>query len=248
MNIPNLDTIEAAQKAWRLAAGAGAPVALPAAERACTTMSEAIDVLAGNLASIEYPRFSGRIPATQGLARRIRKIERRLRAPLPPALKVFWRIVGGVSFVDLTTYAHVPFWRERGMEGPHVVCDGLYLDGCDDDWFDCMIDELDDRREAEAGGGSSQPFELPLAPDGLHKDNVSGGEPYAVVPGDNWLAPLRNFRWCGPARPLSAPPNPCDLLGYLRTAILECAGFPGLFGLGAFEPIRQRLLEDVPVF
>jgi len=223
-------------------------MALSAAERACTTMSLAIDVLAGNLASIDYPRFAGRIPASQGLARRIRKVERRLRAPLPPALKVFWRIVGGVSFVDLTDYAHVPFWKAHGMEGPKSCCDGLYLDGCDDDWFDCMLDELDARRAAETGASPALAFQLPLAPDGLHKDNVSGGLPYCVVPGDNWLAPLRNFRWCGPARPHSAPPNPCDLLGYLRTAILECAGFPGLYGSESFEPIRQRLLEDVPTF
>jgi len=248
MNIPTLDAIQAAQQTWRNAADVGASVALSAAEQACTTMSEAIDVLAGNLALLGYPRFAGRIPATQGLARRIQKIERRLRAPLPPALKVFWRIVGGVSFVDLTDYAHVPFWREHGMVGPKMCCDGLYLDGCDDDWFDCMLDELDACRAAEKGGSSPLQFELPLAPDGLHKDNVSGGEPYAVLPGDKWLAPLRHFRWSGPTRPHSAPPNPCDLLGYLRTAILECAGFPGLFGLSAFEPIRQRLLEDVPVF
>jgi hypothetical protein len=134
------------------------------------------------------------------------------------------------------------------MAGAKTCCDGLYLDGCDDEWFDCMIDELDALRAAETDGSSPLPFALPLAPDGLHKDNVSGGEPYFVVPGDRWLAPLRNFRWCGPARPHSAPPNPCDLLGYLRTAILECAGFPGLYGSDAFEPIRQRLLEDVPVF
>lgn len=187
-----------------------------------------------------------------GLARRIRKIERRLGIPVPPALKVFWRIVGGVSFVDLTGYAHVRFWQEQGLaQGPaesQVHCDGLYLDGCDDDWFDCMIDELDARRDVAAGKGAPEPFELPIAPDGPHKDNASGGAPYAVLPGSDWLAPLRNFRWRGAARPHSAPAKSCDLLGYLRTANLECAGFPGLFGLGKFEPIRQRLLEHVPIF
>jgi len=244
----NLDAILAAQQSWRLAARADDPSARAAAEQACTTMSEAIDVLAGNLSAIGYPRFAGRIPTTPGLARRIRKIERRLGAPLPPALKVFWNIVGGVSFVDLTDYAHVRFWQEQGLAEPLVHCDGLYLDACDDDWFDCMIDELDARRAVASNKGAPEPFEFPLSPDGPHKDNVNGGPPYAVISSNDWLAPLRHFRWRGSARTHTAPTKSCDLIGYLRTAILECAVFPGLFGQDKFEPIRQRLLEDVPLF
>jgi hypothetical protein len=248
MTIPNLDAILAAQQNWRLAARTDDPSARAAAEQACATMSEAIDVLAGNLSAIGYPRFAGRIPTAPGLARRIRKIERRLGAPLPPALKVFWSIVGGVSFIDLTDYAHVRFWQEQGLAEPLVHCDGLYLDACDDDWFDCMIDELDARRAGASNKGAPEPFEFPLAPDGPHKDNVSGGPPYAVISSNDWLAPLRHFRWRGSARTHTAPTKSCDLIGYLRTAILECAGFPGLFGQDKFEPIRQRLLEDVPLF
>ena len=248
MNTPNLDAILAAQQAWRLAARSGEALARPAAERACTTMSEAIDVLSGNLASLGYPPFAGRIPASQGISRRIRKIESRLHRQVPPALKVFWQIVGGVSFVDLAGYAHVQFWQERGLGGAEICCDGLYVDSCDDDWFDCIIDELDERRKTTAESDPIEPFELPLAPDGLHKDNLSGGEPYALAPCDDWSEPLRNFRWFGSKRPHSAPANRCDLMSYLRTAILECAGFPGLFGREPFEPIRQQLLADVPIF
>lgn len=248
MSLPDLDTILAAQQSWRIAARAGERVARPAAERACTTMSEALDVLAGNLAALGYPTFTGRVPASPGLARRIHKIERRLGGYLPPALKVFWQIVGGVSLVDLQAYAHVAFWEGRGLGGPQLCCDGLYIDGCDDDWFDCMIDELDDRRKVAGDGNPAEPFQLPLAPDGLHKDNLGGGEPCAVISSDDWLAPLRNFRWSGVKRPHTAPANKLDLIGYLRTAILECAGFPGLFGQEQFEPIRQQLLADVPTF
>jgi hypothetical protein len=248
MPIPDLDAILAAQQSWRVDARAGERVARPAAERACTTLSEALDVLAGNLASLGYPSFPGRVPASPGLARRVRKIERRLGGHLPPALKVFWQIVGGASFVDLKDYAHVLFWQGRGLGGPQVCCDGLYIDGCDDDWFDCMIDELDDRGTREGKDTPADPFKLPIAPDGFRKDNLGGGEPYAVVTSDDWLAPLCDFRWFGARRPGSAPANKCDLLSYLRTAILECAGFPGLFGRDEFEPIRQQLLVDVPVF
>jgi hypothetical protein len=248
MPTPDLDAILAAQQSWRLAARAGEHQARLAAERACTTMSEAIDVLSSNLAALGYPQFSGRVPASQGLARRIRKIESRLGGSMPPALKVFWQIVGGVSLLDLTHYAHVAFWQGRGLGGQQICCDGLYIDGCDDDWFDCMIDELDERRKPGVEGEPEKPFELPLAPDGLHKDNLSGGAPFSVASSDDWLAPLHNFRWTGVKRPHSAPANRCDLVSYLRTAILECAGFPGLFGQDPFEPIRQQLLADVPVF
>ena len=248
MPFPDSDAILAAQQSWRLAARAGEPEARLAAERACTTMSEAIDVLSGNLAAFGYPPFAGRIPASQGLARRIRKLESRLHRQVPPALKVFWQSVGGASLVDLAGYAHVQFWQERGLGGAEICCDGLYIDGCDDDWFDCMLDELDERRKTIAANEPIEPFELPLAPDGLHKDNISGGEPYAVAPCDDWLAPMRHFRWLGAKRPHSAPANRCDLMSYLRTAILECAGFPGLFGRNQFETIRQQLLADVPIF
>jgi hypothetical protein len=248
MPIPDLDTILAAQQSWRVDARAGERVARPAAERACTTMSEALDVLAGNLAALGYPPFAGRVPASQGLARRIRKLERRLGGYLPPALKVFWQIVGGASFVDLKDYAHVEFWQGHGLGGPQICCDGLSIDACDDEWFDCMLDELDDRLQGAGGGNPAEPFQLPLSPDGLHKDNLDGGGPYAVVTSDDWLAPLHNFRWFGAKRPSSAPANKCDLISYLRTAILECAGFPGLFGREQFEPIRQQLLADVPSF
>ena len=248
MSIPDPDAILAAQQSWRLTARAGEPEARPAAERAFTTMSEAIDVLSGNLAALGYPPFAGRIPASPGLTRRMRKIESRLHRQVPPALKVFWHIVGGVSFLDLDGYAHVRFWQERGLGGEQVCCDGLYVDACDDDWFDCILDELDARRKTTADKDAIEPFELPLAPDWLHKDNLSGGQPYALAPSDDWLAPLRNFRWSGSKRPHSAPANRCDLMSYLRTAILECAGFPGLFGREQFEPIRQQLLVDVPIF
>ena len=37
-------------------------------------------------------------------------------------------------------------------------------------------------------------------------------------------------------------------MSYLRTALLECGGFPGLFGSAEFEPIRLQLTRDLPIF
>lgn len=86
---------------------------------------------------------------------------------------------------------------------------------------------------------------LDLSPDHWHKDNISGGAPYAVRAAAGWFAPMESFEWCGPARPRSAPPGTPDLVGYLRTALFECAGFPGYFGHPRFEPLRQMLLSGV---
>jgi hypothetical protein len=42
--------------------------------------------------------------------------------------------------------------------------------------------------------------------------------------------------------------DPPDFLSYLRTTILKSAGFPGLLGVPGFDPIREALLQGVPVF
>lgn len=55
------------------------------------------------------------------------------------------------------------------------------------------------------------------------------------------------FQWEG-ERPKSAGESPIDFIAYLRTALLEGAGFPGLLGLKGFGKVRDRLLKDVPVF
>jgi hypothetical protein len=116
----------------------------------------------------------------------------------------------------------------------------------DEVWVEDVIDTL---REAVDDGG---PPAIEIAPDDLHKDNVSGAGPYEILlpgPGDDpWLAVLDGgFRW-GTPRPASAPHGQPDLVSYLRTAVLECGGFPGLYGHEAFERTRLRLCADLPVF
>jgi hypothetical protein len=155
-------------------------------------------------------------------------------------------MVGGVSFVDLAEYAHVTFWRERGIVGPDGYCDGLHVDSCDNDWLTFALEDFPDMAGA-TDPVSAQPYLLSLSPDGYHKDNISGGDPYGMLVQGDWLAPLENFSWTGPRRPLSASDR-CDLLSYLRTTVLECAGFPALFGVESFEPIRKRLLGGIEVF
>jgi hypothetical protein len=59
---------------------------------------------------------------------------------------------------------------------------------------------------------------------------------------------LLNFKWSGSVKPASFTGKSIDLLGYLRISILEYGGFPGFLGNKAFEPIRLRLIEDLPPF
>jgi hypothetical protein len=168
--------------------------------------------------------------------------------PVPSALAEVWRQIGQVSLVDLGGYRHMAFWEERaGSEARVVACDGVVIEGLcvDDAWVDYAIDTFDEQAEIGAAPG------FPLSPDHLHKDNTSGGESYELVPDadDAWLAPLRGFSWVGPQRPTSAPEGSSpDLVSYLRTSILECGGFPGLFGTQGFEPIRHELVDGLPVF
>lgn len=168
--------------------------------------------------------------------------------PVPPALAEVWRQIGEISLVDLGDYRHMAFWEERaGREVRTVACDGVVIEGpcVDDAWVDYAIDTFDAQAEIGMAPG------FPLSPDHLHKDNTSGGESYELVPDadDPWLAPLREFSWVGPERPTSAPEGSTpDLVSYLRTSILECGGFPGLFGTLGFEPIRRKLVDELPIF
>lgn len=75
------------------------------------------------------------------------------------------------------------------------------------------------------------------APDDLHKDNTSGGEPYGL----ELPKPSAVFLFVYERHNLSFVP-------YLMLAILRWGGFPGLDGSGiAFGPLDQ-LVADLELF
>lgn len=166
---------------------------------------------------------------------------------VPPALAEVWRQIGGIFLVDLDHYRHMAFWEERlGAAGCVLACDGVVVEAPDGEaWIGYVLDLFDEQTD------TGETLGFPISPDDLHKDNTSGGCPYELVPnnGDPWMASLREFSWGGPMRPTSAPPGSApDLVSYLRTAILECGGFPGLHGTAGFEPLRHELIHGLPVF
>jgi hypothetical protein len=120
---------------------------------------------------------------------------------LPLSLTTFWQEVGAVDLVGMH-----PSWPD-GLD-PLVV-----------DPPEGPLSDLFDEGEG---------IFVALAPDDLHKDNVSGGDPYGLqLPN-----PSADFLFMYERHDLLFVP-------YLRLAILHWGGFPGLEGGGIqFEPLE----------
>ena len=148
------------------------------------------------------------------------EVERRA-GPVPLSLRTFWLVVGSV---DLIGYHRS--WPREGAD-PLVVYPPV-----------AMMDELDAWEEMVAEGeASDEPFEGGLAPDDLHKDNISGGSPYAVALPD----PSADFRFRNERHNLY-------FVSYLRLAILKWGGFPGLDAVKDVTVPLPTLLEGLLPF
>ena len=132
-------------------------------------------------------------------------------APIPPTLLAFWRIVGGINWVwDYDASVAQP---NLGFELPPEEHDVLCVDAPGGVMY--LFKEWIDQKE-RSDPELVHPFRIDLAPDYLHKANISGGSPYCVeVP------------FLG-ADPLFADErHGLPFLDYLRLAF-RWAGFPGL--------------------
>ena len=133
---------------------------------------------------------------------------------LPISLSAFWREVGAVDLVG-----GCRSWPDGldplVVDPPEGALSFLYEEEGDEDenlWF--------------AG----------LAPDDLHKDNTSGGDPYGVqLPN-----PAFDFPFINECHDLLFVP-------YLRLAILGYGGFPGIEGReSSFQPLKQLAADLEP--
>ena len=166
-----------------------------------------------------YPDGSRRLPVIEPLtppSDTLRDDGAELAAeagPLPLSLAAFWQQVGAVDLVG-----RHPDWP--GGLDPLVVDppEGALA------WLYDAADEDGDDTE------NTGRF-VALAPDDLHKDNVSGGDPYGVYLPN----PSADFLFFyGPHR--------LPFVSYLRLAILRWGGFPGLAEEGErFEPLGQLI-------
>jgi len=140
------------------------------------------------------------VPPSEAQCGALAKLEDRV-GPIPISLFAFWREVGSVDLVGRRFS-----WSSRldplVVYKPEVAIFDL------DDW------EID---LEEGVGKDLWRFKAGLAPDELHKDNVSGGAPYSVALPDT----SADFMLLNERHNLLFVP-------YLRMAILRWGGFPGL--------------------
>jgi hypothetical protein len=237
------EQILACRDRWLDAVTSGQPVAA-LVENTFEGCREAVAQLGSQLVDLGYPSRTFLLPCPAGLEKRLARIERHTSVSLPKLIRVFWRIVGGIALVDLKQHRHVAFWDDLAINGAHEFCDGVYVDACDDDWLAYTTEDFTDYAEDR----DEESFRYTLAPDGYLKDGISGGPPYALGRGSDWAPTWENFDWAGYRRPDTAVADPPDFVSYLRTALLECAGFPGFLGHQKFEAIRQDLIRDLRPF
>jgi hypothetical protein len=147
-------------------------------------------------------------PSDQAVLTRIVDIS---GAPVPPTLLAFWRVVGGINWVwDYNAAVAQP---DLGIDLPPEDHDVLCVDapGVVTYLFEEWIDENE-----EYDAGLVHPFRIDLAPDYLHKANISGGSPYCIeVP------------FLGADPRFACERHELPFLDYLRLAF-RWAGFPGL--------------------
>lgn len=127
---------------------------------------------------------------------------------IPLSLKYFYRIVGGVNFVwDFETNKKL-MWN---MADPIQVSslDSIVEEVTNEYWEEDMLQYLDD-----------EDFEcafLDISSDDLHKDNISGGQSYAIE-----ITKEQSID----AKLINEPSN-TTFINYLRICFENC-GFPGI--------------------
>lgn len=140
---------------------------------------------------------------------------------IPIALEAWLRTVGSINFMG----TH-PEWLKSGYVDPSRGWDG------DPFYTDPIVVELpsdyvtylqDEWQEACLAGDDPGPFVIDVAPDYLHKANISGGMPYQMYADKPALDGIvLNERRC------------TTFMGYLRIAV-RWGGFPGLYYYGETE-------------
>lgn len=232
------------------------PLAVDAQAVARETMRRArtnVELLVGRLTALGYRFLSDpHVPPGDESLAALRELETQYGL-LPLSLRTWHEVVGAVDFMGvyprLSSYEEVDL-HDLGMwlQGQRLrvslvpefrilgplpdsdpdpdagICgDPLVVWPCND----ALVDELDEEPE-QPGGDPRIVHSLCLAPDALHKANVSGGDgPHVDFAAARMDAPLRGDDWEG-----------VPFITYLRTAF-AWGGFPGL--RSAVNPPRDLL-------
>lgn len=177
----------------------------------------------GGLFGLRKPQaHESHVPPERDSAARIAELENVVGGPIPLSLRAFFEVVGAVNF-----------------NGQHPAIDAVDGDGASDplmvygvrDAIGCIESDYgeeddDDERKIYV-----------VAPDALHKANVSGGDPYLIA----LPAPTADAR-------LEGEPHDVTFVEYLRIAI-GWGGFPGWENASALPPAElEQLRRDLIPF
>ncbi len=213
------------QQVWKELVDAGEDVrldalaadALAVAYETMERVNQNVRTLVERLNGLGY-RFSARQPHQPPGKRTWKELQEleQLVGPLPLSLRAFYDVVGAVDLIG----------SHRGLipRDSSIPPDPLVVYGVED-----ALQEAESMEDEQSG-------EITIAPDDLHKENVSGGDPYVIaVPDARADAIVLNERH--------------DLLfvDYLRLAC-RLGGFPGYEGVDRDLPaeldrLRAGLLE-----
>jgi hypothetical protein len=183
-------------------------------ESRINAVGDAIRFLAKRLTELgyEFDRPSEVLPGPEeGTAAAIARIEREVGA-VPLALRLFWHRIGSVNFCG-----RHPDWQ--GYEYPDPLF--VYPPSAAIGELDEFLADKEERPQCDF------PYLVPIAPDALHKEDVSGGMWYNVsVPAVDDDPPLND------------EPHHTTLVAYLELAV-QWAGFPGLSDGPGTWPIAE---------
>lgn len=145
--------------------------------------------------------------------------------PIPPTLLAFWQVVGGINWVWDYEQEGMP---NPGFDLPLQEQDALCVDPpssiapCLKEWRE---------RNSELERDLRDPVQIHLAPDFLHKANISGGMPYGI-----------ELPFEGADPELVGEAHGLPFLDYLRLAF-RWAGFPGLERHAQLPEVRDFVLR-----
>jgi len=182
------------------------------------------DLLSERLRAAGWTAFTGNL-RTRPYSDRVKifeRIESLTEGPVPPSLRAFWSIVGGIDWV--WDYIKDEARPDLGVGLPMDEMDPLYVDDAS------AVNHVFEYWEAQRNQPDPDlvdPFVLDLAPDHYHKANISGGAPYAV-----------ELPFFGVDPPFANEAHRLSFVDYLRLSF-RWAGFPGLEAHGEREDVRR---------
>jgi hypothetical protein len=143
-----------------------------------TRVARCADLLAERLAGRGWTALTGRLRWQLGAeGRRImHQIEQFTGALLPPSLSTFWNCVGGIDFV--WNYNRDEPAPDLGISLALIEMDPLCVWA--PEYITDLLPEWAERR-SNVDPELDDPWEVYLAPDYLHKADISGGSPYGVA-------------------------------------------------------------------